>query len=91
MERRCRLSNRFRKYKIIKDIYELKLISLINEYYISMRSLWKGLDFMILLSEIGEMIINLRKVIKSIESYKEEIRLFEFLNRFSDVYNVQRS
>ncbi|XP_074352326.1 uncharacterized protein LOC141691488 [Apium graveolens] len=71
LEKRFALTNGSRKYKINKDLYEIKQNSLIfNEYYTSMRSLWEELNAMNQLPTVNNPSAEVHKLLDTIEQQK---------------------
>ncbi|XP_074337720.1 uncharacterized protein LOC141674919 [Apium graveolens] len=92
LEKCFQLTNESRKYKINKDLYELKQQNLsINDYYTAMRSLWEEFDALNTLPTVPSATSQVQNLLDTIASQREEGRLFQFLNGLSDIYNTQRS
>ncbi|XP_074352864.1 uncharacterized protein LOC141692016 [Apium graveolens] len=92
LETRFALTDGSRKYKISKDLYEVKQhSSSVNEYYTTMRTLWEELDNMNLLPVVANPSDEIQKLLATIELQKEEARLFQFLNGLDDSYSSIRS
>ncbi|KAL8144971.1 hypothetical protein AgCh_003257 [Apium graveolens] len=92
LEMRFALTNGSRKYKLNKDLYELKHGTLsVTEFYISLKSVWAELNSLNLLPAIATPNPDVRKLLDIIHTQKEESRLFQFLNGLSDEFNAQRS
>ncbi|XP_048490918.1 uncharacterized protein LOC104884383 [Beta vulgaris subsp. vulgaris] len=92
LEKRFSLTNGSRKYKLNKDLFEVKQnVVSINEYYTSMRSMWEELDTLNMLPVIAEPSVEVKSLLDTIELHKEESRLFQFLNGIDDVYSHHRS
>ena len=73
LQQRFSLSNGSRKYRINKEIYEVRQNhGPVSEYYTKLRSLWEELDHMSQLSKITAM--------------TEEQKLFQFLNGLDDKF-----
>lgn len=86
------LTNGSRKYKLCKDLYELKQPSTsITEYNTSMKAVWKELDSLNMLPAIAAPTVKVVKLLEAIALQKKESRLFHFLNGLNELYNSQRS
>lgn len=92
LERRFCLSNGSRKYKINREIYELKQCGIsVSEYYSKMKCLWVELDAMDDLPRVTVLSDEMTEFLKKLSGQREENKLFKFLNGLDDVYNAQRS
>ncbi|XP_021864029.2 uncharacterized protein [Spinacia oleracea] len=86
------LSNGSRKYKLNKDLFNLKHNGRkLDEYYTVMSSLWDEIESMNMLPMLTTVAQDVLAVMKAIETQKEEAKLFQFLNDLDDIYNPQRS
>lgn len=92
LEKRFALTSGSRKYKLNKDLYELKQNNLsVTEYYTSIKSIWEELDSLNLLHVVTNPLTDVVKLFETIAEQKEETRLFRFLNGLDDHFNAQRS
>ncbi|KAL2943034.1 Retrovirus-related Pol polyprotein from transposon RE1 [Bienertia sinuspersici] len=92
LEQRYSVVNGSRKYRLNKEIYELKQKeSSINEYYTTMKILWEELESMSGYPVITNMTVEMNAFIRALEVEKEEQRLFQFLNGLNETYASQRS
>lgn len=92
LETRFQLTNGSRKYKINKEIYELRQNTLsINEYYTAMRALWEELDTLNTFPVVHNPTDEVKNLLNVISSQQQESRLFQFLNGLNEAYNPQRS
>lgn len=91
-KKRFALTNGSRKYKLNKELYDVKQNAYcVNDYYIAMRGLWEELDSLNALPNVPNPTPEVVKLLDAIEMQKEESRLFQFLNGINEVYNPQRS
>ncbi|XP_074336319.1 uncharacterized protein LOC141673467 [Apium graveolens] len=87
LEKRFALTNGSRKYKISKDLYELKQNHLyVADYFTQLSSLWEELESMSLLPTITTMTPEITTFLSAITKYREETKLFQFLNGLNDKY-----
>ncbi|XP_074336093.1 uncharacterized protein LOC141673262 [Apium graveolens] len=92
LEQRFQLTNGSRKYKLSKDLFNVKQNgSTLVEYYTSLSSIWEEIDVMTVLPVISFVSDEIRSFFKAIDVQKEESRLFQFLNGLDDCYAAQRS
>lgn len=92
LETRFSITNGSRKYKLNKELYEIRQNNKpINEYYTQMKSLWEELDCMNIILTITTPTEEVKKLLSTIELHREESRLFQFLNGVDELYNSQRS
>ncbi|XP_074347653.1 uncharacterized protein LOC141686519 [Apium graveolens] len=92
LEKIFTLTNRSRKYKLSKDLYEVRQhTASINEYYTTMKILWEELDSMNLHPAILNPTHEIKIFLSKIEVQQEDARLFQFLNGLNEVYGPQHS
>lgn len=92
LETRFSVTNGSRKYRLDRDLYELKQNSLsVNDYYTAMKVLWEELDAMNSLPVLTTTTTETKALLTCIEQQQEETKLFQFLNGLNEVYNPQRS
>lgn len=92
LEQRFSLTNGSRKYKLNKDLYDIKQDNLsVNAYYTAMRTVWEELDALNCLPSLTATSDEITKLLGEIQLQKEESKLFQFLNGLNDVYAPQRS
>lgn len=92
LEKRFALTNGSRKYKINKDLYDLKQQSTsVNDYYTAVRSLWEELDTLTTLPLVTSPTEEVKNLLIAIAQQQEETKLFQFLNDLDEIYNAQRS
>lgn len=63
----------------------------VSEYYIGLSSLWEEIDSMNALPSVTIVNPEFTKLLNSIETLKEESKLFQFLNGLDEMYGAQRS
>jgi len=92
LEQRFSLSNGSRKYRLNKEIYEVKQNhGPVSEYYTKLRCLWEELESMSQLPKISVMTEEVTLFLQAWTKQKEEQRLFQFLNGLDDRFGPQRS
>lgn len=92
LEKRFAVGNGSRKYKLNRELYNLKQSNLsVNDIYTQFRGIWEELDSMESLPRIRNAAAEIEELLKCICRYREEQRLFQFLNCLNDVYAAQRS
>jgi len=92
LEKRFAVSNGARKYKLNKDVYNLKQNnSPINEYYTRMKGIWEELSAMSDLPQFTVVTDEATNFMKALSKQNEEQRLFQFLNGLDETYSSQRS
>ena len=92
LDQRFSLSNGLRKYKINKEVYEVKQNrSSMSEYYTRLKCLWSKLKDMNELPKISVIIEDIATFLQALNKQKEKQRLFQFLNGLDDRYRPQRS
>lgn len=92
LEHRFSLTNGSRKFKLNKDIYDLKQGSLtINDYYSAMKTIWEELESLNILHVVTNPTAEITKLLADIETQKEKSKLFQFWNGLNDVCSPQRS
>ncbi|XP_074342182.1 uncharacterized protein LOC141679630 [Apium graveolens] len=91
LEQRFSLTNGSRKYRLSKNLYEIKQNNLsITDYHTLMKTIWEELDAMNALSSVTTT-PEIIKLLNEIETQKEETKFFQFLNGLNEVYSPQRS
>jgi len=92
LDQRFSLSNGLRKYKINKEVYEVKQNrSSMSEYYTRLKCLWSKLKDMNELPKISVIIEDIATFLQALNKQKEKQRLFQFLNGLDNRYKPQRS
>lgn len=87
LEKRFSVSNGSRKYKLCKEVYELKQCETsVSDYYTKMRYLWVELEAMDTLPTVTELNPKILTLLKVLDRQKEEHRLFQFLNGLDEIY-----
>ncbi|KAL2924831.1 Retrovirus-related Pol polyprotein from transposon TNT 1-94 [Bienertia sinuspersici] len=85
LETRFSQVNGARKYKLNKEVYDLKQKDLsISDYYTNMRALWEEIDGLNIYPPITHMNPEINAFIRALNQQKEELRLFQFLNGIDD-------
>lgn len=80
LEKRFSLTNETKKYKICKDLYEIKQGKQIREYYTLMRCYWEELQSLNALPSITSVTTEITSFIEALNKQQEEQKLFQFLN-----------
>uniref|UniRef100_A0A803MZA9 Retrotransposon gag domain-containing protein n=1 Tax=Chenopodium quinoa TaxID=63459 RepID=A0A803MZA9_CHEQI len=92
LEKRFSMTNGSRKYKLNKDLYNLKQNgSSINVYFTSMSSLWEEIDDMSSLPVVTESNAEIKSLLNAKSKYQEEQKLFQFLNGLDEQFGAMRS
>jgi len=92
LEQRFSLSNGSRKYRINKEIYEVKQNhGPVSECYTKLRCLWEELEDMSQLPKITVMTEEITMFLQAWTKQREEQKLFQFLNGLDDKFGPQRS
>ncbi|KAL2928226.1 Antiviral helicase SKI2, partial [Bienertia sinuspersici] len=92
LEQRYSVTNGSRKYRLTKEIYDMKQKGRnISAYYTDMRALWEELEDMNDLPLITAMTAEVRRYVETIKQQQEEQRLFQFLNGLDEEYGALRS
>lgn len=92
LEKRFLLTNGSRKYKLNKDFFSLKQNGMkISDYFTTMGGLWEEIESMNILSAIATMTPEIINLLKAIKSFREESKLFQFLNGLDETYGAQTS
>lgn len=92
LEKRFSLTNGSRKYKLNRDLFNLKQNGMkVNDYFTSLSSLWEEIESMNVLPTVSTLTPEVTKLLKAITNMREESKLFQFLNGLDDAYGAQRS
>lgn len=92
LEKRFSLTNGSRKYKLSRDLYAMKQNKLsVAEYYTKLSSLWEELDSMSSFPTITITTAEITELLKTISTFKEEGKLFQYLNGLDEKFGAQRS
>ncbi|XP_074323954.1 uncharacterized protein LOC141660872 [Apium graveolens] len=92
LETRFSLTNGSRKYKLNRDLFNMKQNGMkVSEYFTSLSSLWEEIDSMNILTTVAVITTDINKLLSAIEVMKQESRLFQFLNGLDEIYGAQRS
>ena len=90
LDKRFAVSNGARKYKLNKDVYNLKQSNtFINEYYTQMKGIWKELSAMNDLPRFSVVTDEITNFLQALARQNEEQRLFQFLNGLDETYSSQ--
>jgi len=92
VEKRFAISNGSRKYKLNRDVYNLKQNGdSVNEYYTKMRGVWEELSAMNDLPKSTSINEEITNFLQALARQTEEQRPFQFFNGLYEVYTSQRS
>uniref|UniRef100_A0A803MUY4 Retrovirus-related Pol polyprotein from transposon TNT 1-94-like beta-barrel domain-containing protein n=1 Tax=Chenopodium quinoa TaxID=63459 RepID=A0A803MUY4_CHEQI len=92
MEIRFSQTNGARKYKLCRDVYDLKQNGRsLSDYYTEMSSLWEEIEGLNLLPPITEMNSEVNAFVSALNQQKDEQHLFQFLNGLDEDYTALRS
>uniref|UniRef100_A0A803LKW1 Protein kinase domain-containing protein n=1 Tax=Chenopodium quinoa TaxID=63459 RepID=A0A803LKW1_CHEQI len=92
LEKHFSMANGSMKYKLNKDLYQLKQNgNSINVYFAAMSSLWEELDSMNDLLVISKPTVDVRNLLNVVARNREKSRLFQFLNGLNDQNGAMRS
>ncbi|KAL2940477.1 Retrovirus-related Pol polyprotein from transposon TNT 1-94 [Bienertia sinuspersici] len=85
LETRFSQVNGPRKYRLNKEVYDLKQKDLsISDYYTNMKALWEEIDGLNMYPPITQMNPEVSAFIRALNQQKEELRLFQFLTGIDD-------
>ena len=86
------LTNGSRKYKLNKDLFELKQNQLtIAEYYTKLTCIWDEIECLNVLPAVAVITPDVEVLLRKIDTLRDEAKLFQFLNDLNEVYASQRS
>lgn len=92
LETRFAQTSGSRKYRLNREVYELKQHGKsISEYFTAMSSLWEEIEALNCLPPLTNMTEEITAFVAALNKQKEEQHLFQFMNGLSDEYNTQRS
>lgn len=92
LEKRFSLTNGSRKYKLNKDLFNLRQNGMkVSDYLTCLSGLWEEIDSMNILPTVAATTPEIIKLLNTIDTIKEEARLFQFLNGLDEIYGAQRS
>ncbi|KNA05629.1 hypothetical protein SOVF_188530, partial [Spinacia oleracea] len=92
LDQRYSVTNGSRKYKLNKQIYEMKQQGKpITDYYTDLRGLWEELESLQTYPPNTSMTTEVNAFINALHQQQEEQRLFQFMNGVDDAYGGLRS
>lgn len=92
LQMRFSVANGPRRYKLNKQIYEMKQNGRkISEYYTEMRSIWEELDSLRDYQAIQKLTPDVSAHLNARKKDEEEQKLFQLLSGLDDAYSAQRS
>ncbi|XP_074323254.1 uncharacterized protein LOC141660189 [Apium graveolens] len=92
LEKRFQLTHGSRKYKLSREMFELKQNGCsVVDFYTSLSSLWEEIESMNLLPTLTTVTLEMTILLQVLTTQKEEAKLLQFLNGLDDLYIPQRS
>ncbi|XP_056689150.1 uncharacterized protein [Spinacia oleracea] len=92
LDQRYSVTNGSRKYKLNKQVYEMKQQGkLITDYYTDLRGLWEELESLNSYPPITTITPEINAFVGALHQQQEEQRLFQFLNGVDEIYGGLRS